>query len=32
VKSAVYWDIKLNSYIIGNILRLRYRDQSVNAM
>jgi hypothetical protein len=31
-KNAVFWGIKPSSYLTGDILRLRYRLQSVNAM
>jgi hypothetical protein len=31
MKNAVFWDIKPSSYLTGDTLRLRYRDQPVNA-
>jgi hypothetical protein len=32
MKNAVFWDIKPSSDVTGDILRLRYRAQPVNAM
>jgi hypothetical protein len=32
MKNAVFWDIKTQSYLTGDTLRLRYRPQPVNAM
>jgi hypothetical protein len=32
MKNAVFWDIKTSSYFTGDILRLRYRVQPVDAM
>jgi hypothetical protein len=32
MKNVVFWDIKPSWYIIGDILRLRYRVQPVKAM
>jgi hypothetical protein len=32
MKNAVFWDIKFNSYLTGNTLRLSYRAQLFNAM
>jgi hypothetical protein len=31
-KNVVFWDIKPNSYLTGDILRLRYTAQTVNTM
>jgi hypothetical protein len=30
--NAVYWDVKTQSYLTGNTLRLHYRAQTVNAL
>jgi hypothetical protein len=32
MKKSVFWDIKPSSYLTGDILRLSYRAQPVNAM
>jgi hypothetical protein len=32
MKNLVFWDIKPTSYLTGDILRLRYRVQPVNAI
>jgi hypothetical protein len=32
MKNAVFWDIKLSSYLTGDTLLLRYRAQPVNDM
>jgi hypothetical protein len=32
IKNSVFWDIKTQLYLRGNILRLRYRAQPINVM
>jgi hypothetical protein len=32
MKNGVFWDIKNNTYLIGETLLLRYRVQPVNAL